>query len=164
MPFPNVTMGITALWMLSPFSAENGGTWVVPRSHLDPRNPPEMHDGIDPSAPIRGEIQLQGDAGSVVLLDSRIWHSGAMNPTDAPRVAVLTRFSPWWISLEFGGRNQAVVPRDAFEKFPDAVKDLYRHRVEQVAKGSNRQNDGEKNLIRKDCASFQKANHFDCSV
>ena len=34
MPFPNVTMGLTTLWMLSPFSSNNGGTWVVPRSHL----------------------------------------------------------------------------------------------------------------------------------
>ena len=141
MPFPNVTMGLTALWMLSPFSAENGGTWVVPRSHLDvrnprshmdPRNPPEMHDGIDPSAPIPGEIQLQGPAGSVLLVDSRIWHSTASNPSISPRVTMLTRYSPWWISLEFGGRNRSIVPRDVFEKFPDTVKDLYRHRAEEA--------------------------------
>lgn len=147
MPFPNVTMGLTALWMLSEFSAENGGTWVVPRSHLDirnprshldPRNPPHMHDGIDPSAAIPGEMQLQGPAGSVLMLDSRIWHSTANNPSDAPRVTVLTRYSPWWISLEFGGRNRSLVPRDVFENFPDGVKDLYRHRVA-----------GEENPIRK---------------
>ena len=147
MPFPNVTMGLTALWMLSEFSAENGGTWVVPRSHLDirnprshldPRNPPHMHDGIDPSAAIPGEIQLQGPAGSALMLDSRIWHSTANNPSDAPRVTVLTRYSPWWISLEFGGRNRSLVPRDVFENFPDGVKDLYRHRVA-----------GEENPIRK---------------
>ncbi len=138
MPFPNVIMGLTALWMLSRFSAENGGTWVVPcshldvrnpRSHLDPRNSPAMHDGIDPSAPIPGEIQLQGQAGSALMLDSRIWHSTASNPSDAPRVTVLTRYSPWWISLEFGGRNRSLVPRNVFEKFPDEVKELYRHRV-----------------------------------
>lgn len=147
MPFPNVTMGLTALWMLSEFSAENGGTWVVPRSHLDirnprshldPRNPLHMHDGIDPSAAIPGEMQLQGPAGSVLILDSRIWHSTANNPSDAPRVTVLTRYSPWWISLEFGGRNRSLVPRDVFENFPDGVKDLYRHRVA-----------GEENPIRK---------------
>lgn len=147
MPFPNVIMGLTALWMLSAFSAENGGTWVVPRSHLDvrnprshldPRNPPHMHDGIDPSAPIPGEMQLQGPAGSVLMLDSRIWHSTANNPSAEPRVTMLTRYSPWWISLEFGGRNRSLVPRDVFENFPNEVKDLYRHRVA-----------GEANPIRK---------------
>jgi hypothetical protein len=36
-----------------------------PRSHLDPRNPPELHDDIPTNAPIPGEIQLAGNAGSV---------------------------------------------------------------------------------------------------
>ena len=57
MPFPNVTMGITALRMLSEFSPENGATRVVPKNHLDPRNPPELHDDVDPAAPIPGEIR-----------------------------------------------------------------------------------------------------------
>ena len=126
----------------------NGGTWVVPgshrdlrnpRSHLDPRNPPELHDDIDPSHSIPGEIQISGPAGSVVVIDSRIWHSSASNPSSEPRVTVLARYSPWWVSLEFGGRNQAFVPRTVYEALPDAVKVLYRHRVE-----------GEENPIRKE--------------
>lgn len=139
MPFPNATMSLTVLWVLSPFSPENGGTWVVPRSHqdlrnprshLDPRNPPELYDDIPADASIPGEIQLSGPAGSAVILDSRIWHSTASNPSDKPRVTMLTRYAPWWLSVEFGGRNNAMVPRDIFETFPESVKDLYRHRVE----------------------------------
>lgn len=139
MPFPDVTMGLTTLWILTPFSEKNGGTWVVPRSHrdlrnprshLDPRNPPELHDDMDPTRSIPGEIQLSGPAGSAAMIDSRIWHSNASNPSDKSRVTVLTRFSPWWVSLEFGGRNRAVVPREIYEGLPDAVKLLYRHRVE----------------------------------
>ena len=145
MPFPDVTMGLTTLWMLSSFSEKKGGTWVVPRSHrdlrnplshLDPRNPPGLHDDIDGTLPIPGEIQLFGSAGSVVMLDSRIWHSVASNPSPEPRVTVLTRYSPWWINLELGGRNQAIVPKMAYEALPDDVKLLYRHRAE-----------GEKNTI-----------------
>ena len=147
MPFPNVTVGITALWMLSDYSSANGGTWVVPRSHLDvrnprshldPRNTPEMYDDIPTKEPIPGEIQLEGKAGSVLMLDSRIWHSTGNNPSDEPRVTILTRYSPWWMNLEFGGRNRAMVPREIFEGFPEGVKDLYRHRVE-----------GEENPIRR---------------
>ena len=142
MPFPNVVAGITALWMLSDFSPENGGTWVVPRSHrdlrnprshLDPRNPPEMHDDIPINQSIPGEIQLEGKAGSVVMIDSRIWHTAGNNPSDEPRVTMLTRYSPWWMNLEFGGRNQAMVPRAIYERFPEEVKLLYKHRVEGEA-------------------------------
>jgi hypothetical protein len=64
------------------------------------------------------------------MIDSRIWHSGAANPSPDPRVTVLTRYVPWWLSLEFGGRNRAIVPRKAYEAMPDAVKLLYRHRAE----------------------------------
>ncbi len=125
----------------SPFSEKNGGTWVVPRSHrdlrnprshLDPRNPPELHDNMDPTRSIPGEMQLSGPAGSVVVLGSRIWHSNASNPSPEPRVTVLARYSPWWINLEFGGRNRAIVPRAVYEAMPDAVKVLYRHRAEGV--------------------------------
>ena len=139
MPFPNVTMGLTALWILSPFSPDNGGTWIVPRSHLDlrnprshldSRNPPELHDDVPVNESIPGEIQLSGPAGSVVMIDSRVWHSAAGNPSPEPRVAVLTRYSPWWMNLEFGGRNRAIVPRKTYETMPDAVKLLYRHRAE----------------------------------
>ncbi len=139
MPFPSVTMGLTTLWILDPFDADSGGTWVVPRSHLDlrnprshldPRNPPELHDNIPIDKPIPGEIQLSGSAGSVVIIDSRVWHSNAANPSPEPRVTVLARYSPWWLSLEFGGRNHAIVPRETYEAMPDEVKLLYRHRAE----------------------------------
>ncbi|MEE2753588.1 MAG: phytanoyl-CoA dioxygenase family protein [Candidatus Latescibacterota bacterium] len=142
MPFPNVAMGLTTLWMLSPFSPKNGGTWVVPRSHLDlrnprsnldPRNPPELHDNIDPIRSIPGEIQLSGSAGSVIIIDSRIWHSTAFNPSSEPRVTVVARYSPWWISLEFGGRNRAIIPRESYLAMSEPVKLLYRHRAEGEA-------------------------------
>lgn len=139
MPFPNVTMGLTTLWILSPFSSDNGGTWIVPRSHLDlrnprshldPRNPPELHDDVPIELSIPGEIQLSGPAGSVVMIDSRIWHSNASNPSPEPRVTILVRYSPWWLSLEFGGRNRAYIPRASYEAMPERVKLLYRHRAE----------------------------------
>ena len=103
---------------------------LYPRSHLDPRNAPELHDDMDPDRSLPGEIQLSGSAGSVVMIDTRIWHSTAANPSPEPRVTVLTRYSPWWLSLEFGGRNHAIVPKESYAAMPDAVKLLYRHRAE----------------------------------
>ena len=132
-PFPDVTMGLTTIWLLSPFGPESGGTWVVPGTHRDPRNPRGLEDEIDAFKPIPGEMQVSGPAGSVLIIDSRIWHSNAANPSDKPRVAIVVRYVPWWVSVEFGGRNNAIVPRHVYEAFPDDVKPLYRHRVDGVA-------------------------------
>ena len=110
-PFPDVTMGLTTLWLLSPFGPESGGTWVVPGSHRNPCNPRGPSDGIDEFKPIPGEMQVSGTAGSVLMIDSRIWHSNAANPSEKPRVAIVVRYVPWWVSVEFGGRNNAIVPQ-----------------------------------------------------
>ena len=140
-PFPDATMQLSVLWMLSPFGPATGGTWVVPRSHRDPLNPrmhqtPEgLQERIDQFKPIRGEVQVVGPAGSALVMDSRIWHSTAANPSPEPRVAIITRYCPWWLSVEFGGRNNAIVPRATYEALPEAVKLLYRHRAEGAVDG-----------------------------
>ncbi|MBT5872036.1 MAG: hypothetical protein HOH43_01345 [Candidatus Latescibacteria bacterium] len=135
-PFPNVTMQLSVLWMISEFSPENGGTWVVPRTHRDPHNPrmhqtPEhLDEHVDQLRSIPGEIQASGPAGSALVMDSRIWHSAGANPSSEPRVAVITRYCPWWLSVEFGGRNNAVVPVSVYNALHEDVKPLYRHRAE----------------------------------
>lgn len=135
-PFPNVTLQLSVLWMISDFSPENGGTWVVPRTHRDPYNP-RMHqtpehlpEQVDQFHSIQGEIQVSGPAGSALVMDSRIWHSAGANPSAEPRVAVITRYCPWWLSVEFGGRNNAVVPLSVYNALPEDVKPLYRHRAQ----------------------------------
>ena len=64
-------------------------------------------------------------------MDSRIWHSTTANPSPEPGVAIITRYCPWWLSVEFGGRNNAIVPRETYEALPEAVKPLYRYRAER---------------------------------
>jgi len=135
-PFPDVTMQLSVLWMVSAFSPESGGTWIVPRSHRDPLNPrmhqtPEgLEEHIDQLKSIPGEIQVSGPAGSALVMDSRIWHSAGANPGPEPRVAVITRYCPWWLSVEFGRRNNAIVPKATYEALPETVKPLFRHRAE----------------------------------
>lgn len=127
-PFPDVTMSLTSIWMLSPFTPESGATWVVPRSHRDPRNPRGLDDGIDEHAPIAGELQVCGEAGDVILIDSRVWHSIGANTTGEVRSAVVARYSPWWLSVEYGKRNCAFVPAHIFDAMPEPVQELYAHR------------------------------------
>lgn len=144
-PYPDATMHITTLWMLSPFTCENGGTLIVPGSHRSNNNP-TGNNGVDPNAPYPTEMQATGPAGSVLVMDSRMWHATAPNRTDQPRTSVVVRYAPWWLNLdvlmdgsdertrivdETGGTENNVppIPPDVYDAFPNNVKPLFRHWV-----------------------------------
>ena len=77
---PPVALNI--LWMLDAFTESNGGTRVVPGSHLSGRQP-------DVAAK---SIAATGPAGTALLCDGRIWHGTGANTSKRPRRAVLTTF------------------------------------------------------------------------
>jgi ectoine hydroxylase-related dioxygenase (phytanoyl-CoA dioxygenase family) len=146
-PYPDVTMHLSTIWMLTSFTAENGGTLAIPGSHRSARNPSggDMEE-VDRDAPYPTEMHVTGPAGSVFVGDSRLWHSVATNLSDAPRVAMIVRYAPWWLNLnptmigtpehtqmvvETGGKNyeMELIRPDVYEKLPDNVKPLYRYCV-----------------------------------
>ena len=140
-PFPDVCMALSTIWYLGPedVTPHNGGTWVVPGSHKDPRNPRGPDDGIDQWAPIPGELQISAPVGSVYLQDTRVWHSTALNQSEHERTAVVCRYAPWWLSgnefcnLHSGGHAlRTYVPREVYERFSPELQLLYRHLVEGV--------------------------------
>ena len=144
-PYPDAVMHMTTIWMLSPFTAENGGTLIVPGSHRSDNNP-TGNNGVDAGAPYPTEMQATGDAGSVLIFDSRLWHATAPNLGDTPRVGLAVRYAPWWLSLDVlmpgsderdrmvnePGANDNEVPpmsRAVFDRLPEDVKPLMRHWV-----------------------------------
>jgi len=138
-PFPDVCMALSTVWYLGPedVTPYNGGTWVVPGSHKDPRNPRGPDDGIDERGPIPGEFQISAPAGSVFMQDTRIWHSGAANQSEHERTAVVCRYAPWWLSgnefgnLHSGGHTlRTYVPQEVYARFSPELKLLYRHLAE----------------------------------
>ena len=145
MPYPDAVMHLTTIWMLSPFTRENGGTFVVPGSHRSSTNP-TGDIGVDRLKPYPTEIQATGDAGSVLVLDSRLWHRVATNRSDRPRVGAPVRYAPWWLNLdvlmpgsderarmvdETGLKENEVVPidPDVYAALPENAKPLLRHWV-----------------------------------
>jgi len=76
----------TALWMLDDFTVENGATRVVPGSHLHPR--PIAKALAQPLAQHPNEIIPIGRAGSVLMLNGHLLHSGRRNDSKGPRRAV----------------------------------------------------------------------------
>ena len=146
-PYADAVLHVTAIFMLSPFTEKTGGTLVVPGSHRSSTNPSGETD-VDRDSPYPTEINAIGDAGSVLLFDSRLWHSVAPNRSDLPRTAVIARYAPWWLNLsvqrpgtpdhtqiiaETGGKpsESPLVERHVFEGLPDEAKALFRHWVEE---------------------------------
>jgi ectoine hydroxylase-related dioxygenase (phytanoyl-CoA dioxygenase family) len=146
-PYPDTMMHLSSIWMLTDFSAANGGTLLIPGSHRSSDNPSKGDiDGVDRDAPYPTETHASGAAGSVLLYDSRLWHAVAPNLSDEPRVALIVRYAPWWLNLnptmigrpehtamvvETGGKNYESTPvdRDAFESLPTNIQKLYAHYV-----------------------------------
>lgn len=142
-PYRDLPMHVTTLWMLSAFTAENGGTLIVPGSHREPNNPTGGH-GVDPESVHPEEINAEGPEGSVLILDSRIWHATAPNRTTEPRVSVVVRYAPWWLNtrvlmpeslerkvmVERTGRTDNVqpsLPRDVYDRLPAEAQPLFSH-------------------------------------
>ena len=84
-PYPDMVMHLTTLLLdaFSPFTGENGGTLVSPGSHRRPDNP-SGGNGVDPQAVLEGETAVTGEAGTVAVLDSRLWHATAPTGRTSP--------------------------------------------------------------------------------
>ena len=133
-PFPDITMCLVMIWYLTDVDENSGGTWVVPGSHKDKRNPRGPSDGITVSAPIPGDMQVTATAGSVYIQDSRSWHASAMhNPSGQERVAVVNRWCPWWLSVDDyapGSRYNMVcrpLSHTEYLALPTELQPLMRH-------------------------------------
>ena len=99
---------------------------------MDPRNPRDPRSGINVMAPIAGEIQVEAAAGSVLVQDTRTWHAQAQhNSSGRPRVAVVSRWAPWWLSVrEFG--VDARLSRMQYDALPAALRPFVRHMCAEV--------------------------------
>jgi hypothetical protein len=77
---------LQVIWMLEPFTEENGGTWVAPGSQAWKRYPEEAR--FEETA-----IQATGQAGDAVVSHGLLWHRTAVNRSAEPRVALLVNYS-----------------------------------------------------------------------
>ena len=131
--------------MLVDFNKNVGSTLVRPKSHLLDTNP------TFESAPYYGsyddQVNIEGSAGSVFLMDSRLWHASDTNKSDKRRTSLVVRYAPWWLNLEvfrpgsydrkkiiedknrFGSLYPSVT-KIAFNKIDDEVKPLFEHWLE----------------------------------
>jgi len=79
-----------SIWLLDDFSAANGATRLVPKTHLCGKMPEEAMD--DPLQTHPDEIILEAPAGTVIVFNSHLWHGGTVNLTNDPRRAIHSYF------------------------------------------------------------------------
>src|SRR4051794_39563290 len=90
---PHQPIACVAMWTLTDFTADNGGTRIVP-------GPPQF-DRI----PVKGEqpdhyVQAEVPAGSVIVYDGSIRHGGGENTTDARRMGIVCNYCAGWLRQE----------------------------------------------------------------
>jgi len=80
----------TAIWMLDPFTIENGATAFVPGSHLTGKSPKQVLTDLNASHP--DEIIVEGESGDVLVFNGHCWHAGRPNLTENHRRALLVHY------------------------------------------------------------------------
>eukprot|EP01052_Picozoa_sp_SAG31_P035849 SAG31_NODE_4383_length_3284_cov_1.151962_1_plen_423_part_00 len=129
-PFPDVCMSLSMVWYMIDAGPDSGGTYCVPGSHRDTRNPRGPQDGICVSAPIPGEMQISCPAGSVYIQDSRCWHSTAChNVSGQVRVAAQNRWTPYWLN---GGLGHGMLTLAEWQALPMGLQPLLRHQCTEL--------------------------------
>ena len=89
-PWPDHPFACNAAWLLDDLTPANGGTCYVPGSHRlghgpDPQDKPDTVDIIAP-------------AGSLMVLDGRLWHqTGANTTADETRAALFGYYVARWL-------------------------------------------------------------------
>ncbi|ADO71685.1 phytanoyl-CoA dioxygenase family protein [Stigmatella aurantiaca] len=146
-PYPDAVMNLSAIFMLSPFNKQTGGTILLPGSHRRSHNP-SGGSHTEQFEPHSAEVTASGKPGDVLFYDSRLWHCVAPNLSAGPRMALNVRYSAWWLNLEFRrkgspeyerllrdskGKDNSVplIPQAAFDSMPESAKPFFAHWVER---------------------------------
>ena len=74
---------VTALWLLDGFTHDNGATRIVSGTHRVTR--PIDKSLAPPGRRHPRQIQVQASAGSVLVFNGHLWHSGMRNNSTSPR-------------------------------------------------------------------------------
>lgn len=95
--FPRVFNGYVAsiniMFALDEFSAENGATKVVPRTHQTASTPDQEY--LKENA-----IALECRAGSMLVFDSTLWHAAGANTSGKDRFAINHQFTRSYIKQQ----------------------------------------------------------------
>ncbi len=86
-------MSINVMFAIDGFSAENGGTLVVPGTHQRGSAPSErfMHDN---------SVAVECPPGSMIVFDSTLWHAAGENLSGRDRLAINHQFTRSYVKQQ----------------------------------------------------------------
>jgi ectoine hydroxylase-related dioxygenase (phytanoyl-CoA dioxygenase family) len=89
-PWPDHALAVNVAWILDDYTDANGATRFVPGSH---------HRGHGPDAGEVYESQaIAASAGSILVMDGRLWHQTGSNRTpDCERAALFGYYVTRWL-------------------------------------------------------------------
>jgi hypothetical protein len=114
LPRPGPTSIVVAIWALTDFTRENGGTHLVPGSHRESRIP---RKGDQPET-----IQAEMPAGSVLFYDASLWHGGGENRTGDRRLGIVANYCAGFLRQE--ECQLLALPREQVAEFPPRLRRL----------------------------------------
>ena len=137
LPRPRPPIGVSVIWAIDPFTAENGATQVIPGSHRwgdsTPAGVPDdpeiktLRLGPERRPALEQELQAQlvdvlMPAGAAVIFPGTLWHRGGGNRSNVRRLAVTLQYcQPWARQQE---NMMLAVPRDITRQLSPKVRAL----------------------------------------
>lgn len=101
-PRPRPAISVSTIVAVDPFTAENGGTEILPGSHRwSDAEVAGNYDGHDADAPARGDLEArlapaEMPAGACIVFLGTLLHRGGANRSAAPRLAFSNQYcEPW---------------------------------------------------------------------
>jgi ectoine hydroxylase-related dioxygenase (phytanoyl-CoA dioxygenase family) len=131
LPKPHVPTACIATVALTDFSADNGGTRIVPGSQHRDRSPRrgDLHQ----------PLPVEMSAGSVLVYHGSLWHGGGANRTHSPRTAIVCNYCAGFIRQE--ECQLLAVPREQLLGFPPRLRQLLGYGTYRGLLGHVDQND-----------------------
>ena len=112
-PRPCHELVLSTMWAVTDFTAENGGTLLVPGSHRWPAGRRPEEDEI---------VAAEMEAGSVLIWLSAMLHGAGANVSDRWRYGVIVTYSLGWLRQE---ENQTIaVPKELARQLPGDLLDM----------------------------------------
>jgi ectoine hydroxylase-related dioxygenase (phytanoyl-CoA dioxygenase family) len=116
-PRPHQPFVLNTMFAIDPFTVENGGTTLVPRSHLS-------GEPVDQSA---ARTAVSMPAGSLLAWDGATWHGGGANTSCQERLGLNINYNVGWLRQQ---ENQFVsIPPAEVLRRPERLQRLlgYQH-------------------------------------
>lgn len=119
-PFPDdYIVSCNSLWAVTDCTEENGATRVVPGSHARPRQEYSMED----------TLPAEMTSGSVLIFNSKLWHAGGNNRSNAVRRVQAINYAVGWVRQE---ENQFLAcPQDLARTLPEDLLRLMGYQIGQ---------------------------------